>query len=69
LAPETRASAENFPGGGQRKDQKLAKSSEKYHDLAGSGGGGGATKKHRKIAKKGRKVAPLSLYLLYLYHV
>jgi len=31
-------------------------------------GGGGATEKYQKIAK-GRKIALLSLYLLYLYRV
>jgi len=31
--------------------------------------GGEATEKRPKISKKGRKIAPLSLYPLYLYHV
>jgi len=64
-----RASAENFPGkrGERKKDQKLAKipKNSTIYPLSG----GRQRKKDRKIAKKGQKIALLSLYLLYLHHI
>jgi len=44
--------------------QKILKNSTIY-PLPGGGNG----KIDQKLAKKGRKIAFLSLYLLYLYHV
>jgi len=50
--------------------RKLAKNYRKcWHYLATSRRGRGNGKNDRKIVKTGRKVALLSLYLLYLYHV
>jgi len=50
--------------GQRKKDQKLAKNAENSTFR-----GRGATEKRLNNRKKGRKIALLSLYLLYLYHV
>jgi len=54
--PLARASAENFPGGGEteKKDQKLAKKYRKIALFASSRGKANG-KKDRKIAKKAEK--------------
>jgi len=62
---QPRASAEKFPGGGGEATEKRSKNSQKrpknstVKPLPGEGG----------QRKKDRKIAPLSLYLIYLYHV
>jgi len=56
----------------QKKNfKKRPKISKKYQKIALFSlfqGGGGQREKDRKM-EKGRKIAPFSLYLLYLYHV
>jgi len=53
---------------GQRKKlPKISKNTEKSPYLR-LPEGGGQQKKDRKNSKKDRKIARLSLYLLYLYH-
>jgi len=60
-------SSENFSRGRERKkDRKIAKKNKTSSIKPLPGGNG---KKTEKIAKKDRKIALLSLYLLYLYHV
>jgi len=54
-------------GGQRKKDRKIAKNTENstIKPLPGEANG----KKGQKIAKKDLKIALLSLFLLYLYHV
>jgi len=51
--------------------EKIPKISKKYRKITlfASPREGGHRKKDRNIAKTGRKIAILSLYLQYLYHV
>jgi len=58
----SRASVEKFSGGGTKKKTKNS-------TIKLLLGGEGATEKYLKIAKKQQKIALLSFYLLYLYHV
>jgi len=58
---QTSASAEKFPGRWGN-----GKKTEKWYYYASSRGGNG---KDRKIAKRDRKIALLSLFQLYLCHV
>jgi len=60
-------SAEKFPGevGATKKRPKNSKKDRKNSTIKPLPGGRG---QRRKIAKKKRKIALLSLYVLYLYH-
>jgi len=58
----------NFRGGGEGAAEKRPKNG-KLILLSLFQGGEGGNGKSPKIAKKHRKIAFFSLYLLYLYHV